>query len=225
MSSRTDMALLADLAEDQYGLVTTAQAAAAGVGHTALSRLAADGVLDRIHHGVYRVRGGAEHRSPQLYAAWLALDPETSGWQREAPRTGVVSHRSAVRYYDLGDLTADVSEFVLPVRRQTRRHDVRLHRGRLADSEWEWVDGLPVTRPPRIIADLLAERHDLGAVGTIAADALNRKLTTEAELRSAFAGGRGDGLRGGARGSAGGDLLRRLLDLAVTGPGGTERSA
>lgn len=45
--------------------------------------------------------------------------------------SGVVSHRSAAALYRLGDLPADVHEFTLPARRQTRRVDVRPHRARL----------------------------------------------------------------------------------------------
>jgi predicted transcriptional regulator of viral defense system len=213
MSARTDMAALGELAEDQYGLVTSVQAAEVGVSHVALSRLAGDGVLDRVSHGIYRVRGGAEHRASSLYAAWLALDPATPGWRRAAPVSGVVSHRSAARFYDLGDLTADVSEFLLATRRQTRRQDLRLHRGKVGNGEWEWVDGLPVTRPARIVTDLLIERTDPSAVATIAADALRLRHTTEDELVAALTTlGRRfrlDGLGGPA-------LLRRFLETAAT---------
>lgn len=206
------MATLADLAEAQFGMVTSAQAAAAGVSHLSLSRLAGDGVLHRIQHGVYRVRGGAGHRAQSLYAAWLALDPAMPAERRSAPVSGVVSHRSAARYYDLGDLQIGASEFVLPARRQSRRRDLRLHRGQLAVHEWEWVDGLPVTRPPRILADLLTDRADPSAVASIAADALRRRLASEAELSAGLAS------YGRRSGSTGTDLafLHRFLDISIT---------
>jgi hypothetical protein len=71
-----------------------------------------------------------------------------------APGTlAVVSHRSAAVVLELGDIYADVHEFCSPARRQTRRPDVRLHRGAVRAEDWALVDGLPVTTPLRTITD------------------------------------------------------------------------
>ena len=64
-----------------------------------------------------------------LRAAWLQLAPGVPAWQRCADQ-GVVSHRSAAAVFGLGHLPADVHEFTLPARRQSRRGDVRLTCGR-----------------------------------------------------------------------------------------------
>lgn len=45
-----------EIAADNYGLVTRGEAAAMGVSDKELSRLASDGRLTRIGHGVYRVK-------------------------------------------------------------------------------------------------------------------------------------------------------------------------
>ncbi len=50
---------LFDVAEGQWGLCTRQQAQQAGVGASSLARLTHDGLLERVAHGVYRVRGGA----------------------------------------------------------------------------------------------------------------------------------------------------------------------
>jgi hypothetical protein len=71
-----------------------------------------------------------------------------------------VSHRSAAALYGIGDLPGDRHEFTLPGRKQSRRPDVRLHKGRLDPGEWIALRGLPVTRPSRVAADQLAERPD-----------------------------------------------------------------
>jgi len=120
--------------------------------------------------GIYQLRGApvADHR--ELWAAWLQLAPEVFVWDR-APEQGVVSHRSAAAMYGIGQLPADVHEFTVPARRQTRRSDVRIHVRSLVD-EVVVVQGLPVTRPARIVADLLREREDPEAVAQIVADAL-----------------------------------------------------
>lgn len=136
-----------------------------------LARLAAAGVVERVAHGVYRLRGAPPADHLDLRVAWLQLAPDTPAWRRTA-EAGVVSHRSAASFYGLGHLPADVHEFVLPARRQSRRDDVRLHRGQLDDTEWIALRGLPVTCPSRIVADLLADREEPAAVGHVIADAL-----------------------------------------------------
>ena len=163
--------LLADLSEEQWGLFTRRQAEATGIAWTTLSRLAASGAAERVAHGVYRLRGGPPVDHLALRAAWLQLDPDTPAWER-APDSGVVSHRSAAALYGVGHLPADVHEFTLPRRRQSRRPDVRLHRARLSEGEWISLRGLPLTLPSRIAADLLAAPEDPEAVAQIVADSL-----------------------------------------------------
>jgi hypothetical protein len=74
--------------------------------------------------------------------------------------------------YGLGHLPADVHQFILPARRQSRRPDVRLHRAPLRDDEWIKVRGILVTRPSRTAADLLSDREDPQAVAHVVADAI-----------------------------------------------------
>jgi hypothetical protein len=163
---------LSDLSEDQWGLVTRRQAADAGISPATLNRLAAEGlVLKRVAHGVYRLVGAPEPDHEALRAAWLQLAPETPAWDRD-PREGVVSHRSAASMYGLGDLAEDRHEFTIPRRRQSRRPDVRLHRGTVDDAEWLVLRGLPVTRPSRIASDLLHDNADPTAVAQIVSSAM-----------------------------------------------------
>ena len=201
--------LLADLGEEQWGLFTRRQAEATGMAWTTLSRLAASGAAERVAHGVYRLRGAPSADHLALRAAWLQLEPDTPAWER-GHDSGVVSHRSAAALYGLGDLPADVHEFTLPRRRQTRRTDVRLHRGRLDEGEWISLRGLPVTRPSRIATDLLAAQEDPEAVAQIVADALGAVYdypgtvaVTIAPQAARFGLRRGDGLA----------LLTWLLEL------------
>lgn len=168
---------LSEIAEGQWGLVTRRQAQEAGVGHTSLARLAADGRLERVAHGVYRIRGAGEPDHLGLRAAWLQLAPETPAWTRlDDPDGAVVSHASAASLHRVGDLRADVHEFTLPRRRQSRRRDVRLHRGRVPAADRVALSGLPVTRAARMIADLLADHVEPGVVGRIAAEVIDSGL-------------------------------------------------
>jgi len=200
---------LARIAEDQWGLVTRRQAEHAGVSKATLQRLATTGVLDRVAQGVYRLTGAPPPDHLELRAAWLQLAPDVPGWER-TPEQGVVSHRSAAALYGLGHLPADRHEFTLPVRRQSRRKDIRLHHRPVRPSEWIVLHGMPATRPSRIAADLLDDKEDPGAVAQVIADAIRSVYDYPGTFADAlgphaarFGLRRGDGLA----------LLRWLLDL------------
>jgi hypothetical protein len=201
---------LADIAADQWGLVTRRQAERSGVSRATLQRLSAPGApLDRVAHGIYRLAGAPIPDHVDLRAAWLQLAPDLPAWERR-PEEWVVSHRSAAALYGLGHLPADRHEFTVAGRKQSRRPDVRLHHRRLDPSEWARLRGLPVTRPSRIAADLLLDGEEPEAVAHVVADALRGAYDdpgtfseTLAPLAVRFGLRRGDGFA----------LLRWLLDL------------
>jgi predicted transcriptional regulator of viral defense system len=171
--------------------------------------MASDGRLERMGHGVYRLRGAPEVDHLQLRVAWLQLNPAAPGWERTTD-SGVVSHRSAADLYGLGHLPAEVHEFTLSVRRQSRRSDVRLHRGRIQDGEWIQMRGLLVTRPARIAADLLADGEDPQAVAHVIADALREAKDDPGTTAVAIAR---HADRQGLRAGDGLGLLAWLLEL------------
>jgi len=174
---------LADLAAEQWGLVTTAQARSVGVSPQAVARLTNHGALERMTHGVYRVTGAPPSPLDSLRAAWLALDPGRRASERlrdQAP--AVVSHRSAAAIHGLGDLEADELEFTSAERKQTRRPDIRIHRGQVDAGEWAVVDGLPVTTVIRTVADLAAAHLDGGHLASVVRDALTRQQADDRQL-------------------------------------------
>ncbi|HEY9411687.1 MAG TPA: type IV toxin-antitoxin system AbiEi family antitoxin domain-containing protein [Jiangellaceae bacterium] len=165
---------VADIASGQAGMFTAAQASAAGVPAQALNRLASRELVERIAHGVYRLTGTPAMPLDDLRAAWLATDPGVLAAER---LTGegidvVVSHRSAARLHELGDLEADIHEFTSQTRRQSRRRDVRFHRGTVQDSDVTVVDGLPVTTIERTIEDLARAHVDGGHLASVVRDAI-----------------------------------------------------
>lgn len=174
--SRSFLSQISDIASDQWGLVTTAQASAAGVNRQGVARLSRRGLLVRLTHGVYRLAGTPPHRHDELRAAWLALDPtHVAGDRVQRHGVAVVSHRSAALLHDLGDVDADILEFTVASRHQTRRHDMALHHSTVTTDERTLVDGLPVTTPARTIADLARARLDRGHLAAIVRDAVVRK--------------------------------------------------
>jgi predicted transcriptional regulator of viral defense system len=162
---------VAVLAEEQWGLFTRQQADQRGMAWSTLSRMVATGRAERVGHGVYRLRGAEPPPQAALRVAWLELAPSVPAWVRSAEQ-GVVSHRSAAMVFGLGDLPADVHEFTLPARRQTRRDDVRLHRGDVATGVVS-RGGLLTTDPSRTVVDLLTDGADPAAVSTIVAESLD----------------------------------------------------
>jgi predicted transcriptional regulator of viral defense system len=179
---------LSEIAEGQWGLITRRQAREAGVGNTSLARLTQDRRLERVAHGVYRVRGAGEPDDLGLRAAWLQLAPDTPAWTRlEDLDDAVVSHASAASLHRVGELRADMHEFTLPRRRQTRRRDVRLHRGQVSAADRIVLSGLPVTRPARMIADLLADHVEPGVVGRIAAEVVDGGLEGTGDIAERIA--------------------------------------
>jgi hypothetical protein len=201
---------LAEIAEDQWGLITRRQAQDARVSPRTLGRLAAEGsVLRRVAHGVYLLAGAPEPDHVALRAAWLQLAPDMFAWDREAA-DGVVSHRSAADMYGVGHLPADRHDFTVANRRQSRRPDVRIHSRELDDGEWVTFGGLPVTLPARIASDLLFDDEDPGAVAQIVVDSIRKVYDYPGSFSDSLAP---HAARFGFRRGDGIAALKWLLDL------------
>jgi putative AbiEi antitoxin of type IV toxin-antitoxin system len=200
-----------ELASEQAGLVTAAQASGAGVDRLTQRRLVEAGLLERLSRGVYRVAGAQLPDHPWIRIAWLRLDPDTPAWQRTGlgPDDGVVSHRSATVLHALGDIPAPEVELSVPRRRTTREPGVRLlTRADLTEQDVVFVSGLPVTTPERTILDLLRDHADGGHVGRVIADADRRGLV-DVEALGLKADGLGTGY--GMPNASGRELLSALV--------------
>ena len=205
--------LLEELSASQWGMVTTAQAAAHGVPRLDLSRLCQSGHLERLAHGVYRNAGAPSEEFESLRATWLAADPSHTAEQRLRDLSGrvVVMGASAASLHGVGDLPADRHELSAPVRRQTQRREVTYRRRQLEPTDVTIAHGLPVTTIERTIADLVEDRTDLSLVADVLRDAAqSRRLDTErlAELLAPLAA------RNHLRKGDGDALLRHLTALA-----------
>lgn len=214
MEQKGALKTLAELAADQSGLVTAAQATEAGVPRPSLSRLTKAGRLEMVGRGVYLVEGAQQPEHLPIWVAWLRLNPSTMAWRRSGlgKDDGVVSHRSATVLHDLGDIPADNVELSVPHRRTTRELGVRLLvRPDLTSSDVTRVAGMPVTTAERTVVDLLRDRADGGHVGAVIADATQRGLVdvdSLAERVGDFASAYG------MAGASGRELLSALADRA-----------
>ncbi|MDV7089781.1 type IV toxin-antitoxin system AbiEi family antitoxin domain-containing protein [Rhodococcus opacus] len=185
MRSDSRAAQVVALAAEQGGVVTSRQArAATSVSVQQLKRMVDSGVLERLHHGLYRLARMPEDVHLEERVAWLALDPGSVVWERldQPVPTGVLSHRTAAGLHGLGDLDADVVELTATRRIRLSLPAVVVHRGVLSREDWQLVDGLPVTTPARTIADLAAAGTDAGHLASVVRDALTRGLVTVEEV-------------------------------------------
>ncbi len=204
---------LAEMAADQAGLVTAAQAAAHSVDRVTQLRLCQAQLLQNVGRGVYRVAGASPPPHLESRVAWLRLDPKRPAWKRTGlgADDGVVSHRSACLVHELGDIPAPETELTVPRRRTTRELGVRLHVGRLDPEDVTIIDGIPVTTVPRTVVDLMQTRADGGHIGGVIADAERRNLVeldSLAEQISKFAP------KYALAGASGDELLSALVEQA-----------
>lgn len=207
--------IVAEIAASQWGLITTAQAEAYGVGRMLLSRMASAGELERVAHGIYVATSSAGEPNIEVRAHWIALAPGDLADLRLTSRheSGVVSHTSAAALHGIGDIPVGDIEFTLPERHRSRRPGARFHRKILSASEVTLVDGLPVTTSARTIADLLVDGHDTGHVADAVADILNRGLDTATHLANTL-----DPIAATQDAPSGEVLLHRLLTIVGMDP-------
>jgi predicted transcriptional regulator of viral defense system len=210
MKAATAMREVARIAEMQDGLVTTSQAVRSGVPRLSLARLAESEDLERLTHGVYRVRGADEDEYTDLRAAWLAVDPGRTAAERAADLVHpiVVSHRSAAAVHGIGNLYADRHELTASVRKQSRRSDVVIHRADVPRSDITIARGMLVTTIERTLADLARTEPELGDVADALAGAHHRGTVDLERLAPMLdAAARRHGSRTGA------ELLERMLEM------------
>ncbi len=140
---------LREIALDQHGLVTTAQAVADGIPRTELPKLAGRGRIERVAHGVYRI--------PQVPAT------PYDNWALAVLWTGVeeacLSHETALAAWDVSDVNPDQIHLTVGEHRRLRRAGGEryvIHQRDLDPSQRTWWEGIPITGLPTTIADCIA---------------------------------------------------------------------
>lgn len=199
--------LVSDIASQQWGLLTSAQAKDYGVDLPSLRRLEKQGALIRIRHGVYATASTILSTELEIRAHWLALRPELMAADRihevDLSIEAIVSHTTAADLWGIGDLWPNGIHFTVSNRRRTRQSDVQFHTAEIADSEWEIhpTIGIPITTVARTIADLARAGHEqehlLGLVGDAGQKSLldlESLLDSTAGLEGAFGAETGDRL-------------------------------
>ncbi|QKJ19919.1 type IV toxin-antitoxin system AbiEi family antitoxin domain-containing protein [Microbacterium hominis] len=111
MLAVTKLERLREVALDQHGFVTTAQALEEGVSHAELSTMTARHRIERAAHGVYRVSQIAEteYDQYQLAVLWTGA-PEAC-----------LSHDTALEIWDITDINPDRIHVNVAAHRRLRR--------------------------------------------------------------------------------------------------------
>ena len=139
---------LREIALDQHGFVTAAQAVADGIPKTELPKLAARGRIERVAHGVYRI--------PQV--------PETpyDNWALAVLWTGTpeacLSHETALAAWHVSDVNPDRIHLTVARDRRLRRAGGEryvIHHQDLAPAQRTRWEGIPITDLPTTIADCI----------------------------------------------------------------------
>lgn len=185
MAVLTKLERLREVALDQHGFVTTAQAAEEGVSHAELSTMVARDRLERVKHGVYRV--------PQVPAT------EFDQYQLAVLWTGApgacLSHDTALAAWGICDINPDRVHVTVARNRRVRRAGGELyvvHYEDLRAGQVTWWQGIHTVDVPTAIRQgitsgvqtyLLRQALDRAArTSPLPAAELNR-LTKELEDR------------------------------------------
>lgn len=139
-----------EIAEGQQGYFTAIQAVAAGVPSAHLPDMVRRGIAERVSRGVYRLSTYPRGANAQYLEA--SLWPAGHGDDMR----GVISHESALAFYELSDVSPAKVHITIPKHMRIRRvvpAYLRIHQADLDPAEIEWHEGLPVTTAARAIRD------------------------------------------------------------------------
>jgi very-short-patch-repair endonuclease len=143
-SANTDH-VIARIAENQHGVISTSQLESAGLSRRAIGKRVRAGRLHRLHRGVYALGHSNVSFEGRCMAATLALGDRA-----------VVSHRSAAAVW--GMLKPHSGPVELTVRGDSgrrKRSGIAMHRSHtLASRLTTRRHNVPVTRPARTLRDL-----------------------------------------------------------------------
>lgn len=135
-----------EIAEEQYGYLTTAQANESGVSKQAVHEMLRRGNLERVSWGVYRL----VHFPRSAHDQYV----EATFWPLSV--RGVVSHESALAVYALSDVNPAKVHITVPKSFRIQREVPKvlvIHRAALTDAEISYHEGIPLTTPERTIRD------------------------------------------------------------------------
>ncbi len=181
---------LLEVAGQQRGYVTPADAASVGVNPVELRKMAARGRLEHVAHGVYRMPTFPCRPNDELM--------EAVAW---TGHRGVIAGAAALALRELCDVNPTRIDLVVPPRYKPRKAGGDLYRIRveeLGPSDVEIVDDIPVVVAEVAIAQAIVDRVDPRLIEQAIATGRRRgdfDAATEQELRERVRTARAAGRR------------------------------
>lgn len=176
---RPDHSGLFDVATEQLGYFTAAQAHAAGFGRDMLSYHTQNGRFLRLRHGLYRFRDYPSSPLEEMMEAWLAVGKDVA----------VVSHESALELLGLSNIIPNIIHITVPrSKRYIRRMPgIRIHTttSPLSDRDVTVRDGMRLTNATRTILDAAEAGTAPEQIEMAVGQAIERGLTTRSRLERA----------------------------------------
>jgi predicted transcriptional regulator of viral defense system len=129
---------LAELAADQYGLFTLADARGVGYADNSVAQMARRGRIERVSQGVYRIAF--------LPAGALGSYMQAALWPVSVK--GVLSHETALDLWDVSDVNPSKVHITVPRAHRTQRRipgSYAIHREDLNPADLTTIEGIPVT--------------------------------------------------------------------------------
>ena len=164
---RNPVARLLEVAAQQHGLFTVAQAAGVDVAGDQVRRMAATGVLERRAQGVYRISTVPFDEQTELMEAVL--------W---AKGRGLIARESGLLLWDLADVNPRKIHIAVPPGYRPRRAGGELyeiHHISVDAADRDEVHGLPVVTPALAIRQAI----DWGVAGDMIEQAVRRAQARE----------------------------------------------
>lgn len=143
---------LIEVAAEQRGFVTPADAEAVEVNPVELRKMAARGRLERVAHGVYRIKAFPHRPNDELMVAVL--------W---TGKRGAIAGQTALGLHELCDVNPRRIDLVVPIEYRPRKaggEQYRIIHARLGARDVELVEDIPVVLPTVAIEQAIAAHID-----------------------------------------------------------------
>jgi predicted transcriptional regulator of viral defense system len=134
-----------DIAQEQHGFVRSADLRNRGISPKRLADYAARGQAEHLGYGLYRLLLVPPSRWDEFMKATIWPDGR-----------GILSHETALDLHGLCDVNPNHIDITVPERYRTHRtvpHAYRLHARALPNDDLTSLEGVPIVRPARAIAD------------------------------------------------------------------------
>jgi predicted transcriptional regulator of viral defense system len=175
-AGRPNRARLFEVASEQGGYFTAAQARARGFSKALLAHHAKSGRFIRVRQGLYRFREYPSSTREDVVAAWLATGKEVAA----------VSHDSALDILGLSDVVPEVVHLTVPRTRRYRSRfpGIAIHTTtrRLGKCDVVVRDGIRVTAAARSIIDAAEAGTAPEQITAAVGQALDRGMATKSKL-------------------------------------------